>query len=100
MIMFRKIILLCIVLLLLTFLASPFAAAAGLTESPALVKELRHWSNPDYTRIAITVDREVHFETHRLPPNADAAVPSRIYLDIAGKLGKGVKDIRIGDRLL
>lgn len=72
--------------------------AAGLTESPAMVKELRHWSNPDYSRIAITVDREVHFETHRLPPNSSA--PPRIYLDIVGKLGEGVKDIKIGDRLL
>jgi N-acetylmuramoyl-L-alanine amidase len=95
----RKMIFLCIVLLL-ALLAPPFAAAAGLNSSSALVTELRHWSNPDYTRIAITIDREVHFETHRLPPNADAAVPSRIYLDIAGKLGKGVKDIKIGDRLL
>ena len=67
----------------------------------AIVKEMRHWSNPDYTRIAITIDREVKFEPHQLPLSTDANTPSRIYIDIsAGRIGPGVRDIQIGDGLL
>ena len=32
----------------------------------ALVTDLRYWSNPDYTRIAVTLDREVTFTPHKL----------------------------------
>ncbi|MCM2357361.1 MAG: N-acetylmuramoyl-L-alanine amidase [Geobacteraceae bacterium] len=66
----------------------------------ALVREMRHWSNPDYTRIAVTLDREVPFETHRLPQLPNSTAPPRLYIDLAGKLGAGVKDIPIGDGLL
>ena len=68
---------------------------------PALVKELRHWSNPDYTRIAISLDRETKFEYHRLPPNREQNIPPRLYMDIEGaRIAPGVKDITIGDGLL
>jgi N-acetylmuramoyl-L-alanine amidase len=67
----------------------------------AVVKEMRHWSNPDYTRIAVTIDREVKYETHLLPQSTDANIPARIYIDIfTGKIGHGVRDIQIGDGLL
>lgn len=67
----------------------------------AIVKEMRHWSNPDYTRIAVTIDREVKFETHQLPQSTGANTPSRIYIDIfTGRVGHGVRDIQIGDGLL
>ncbi len=67
----------------------------------ALVRELRHWSNPDYTRIAIALDREAKFEFHRLPPNEEMKSPPRLYIDIIGaKIAPGVKDITIGDGLL
>ncbi|HYS43400.1 MAG TPA: N-acetylmuramoyl-L-alanine amidase [Geobacteraceae bacterium] len=68
--------------------------------TPALVKEMQHWSNPDYSRIAVTLDREVKFETHQLPQLPNSSVPPRIYIDLAGKLAAGVKDIPIGDGLL
>lgn len=68
---------------------------------PALVKELRHWSNPDYTRIAITLDREARFAFHRLPQNREKKIPPRLYIDIEkAKIAPGVNDIRIGDGLL
>ncbi len=81
----------------------PKEAAGQVEESttPALVTELRHWSNPDYTRIAITLDREARYEYHRLPPNRERDVPPRLYIDIDGaKVGPGVKDLHIGDGLL
>ena len=69
--------------------------------APALVKEMRHWSNPDYTRIAVTLDRECKFEYHRLPENREKGVPPRLYIDIDGAVvAPEVKDIPIGDGLL
>jgi N-acetylmuramoyl-L-alanine amidase len=68
---------------------------------PALLKDMRYWSNPDYTRIAVTFDREARFEYHQLPQNIDSGMPPRVYIDITGaRIGGGVKDIPIGDGLL
>ncbi|MBT1076719.1 N-acetylmuramoyl-L-alanine amidase [Geobacter grbiciae] len=70
-------------------------------KAAAVVKEMRHWSNPDYTRIAITVDREAHFETHQIKQHPGDALPSRIYLDITGaRVGPGVHDLQIADHQL
>jgi len=81
--------------------SSPKTRSAGalLSREPkAVVSELRHWSNPDYTRIAITVDREASFETHQIKQHPGDALPSRIYLDIAGaRIGPGVHDLQIAD---
>ena len=72
---------------------------ASVTPS-AVLNELKHWSNPDYTRISLELDRDVTWESHELGKgNADK--PGRIYIDLhRAKLGKGVKDITIGDGLL
>jgi N-acetylmuramoyl-L-alanine amidase len=76
-------------------------AAEEKQAEPALVKELRHWSNPDYTRIAVSLDREAKFAYHRLPPNREQNIPPRIYIDIEGaRITPGVKDITIGDGLM
>jgi N-acetylmuramoyl-L-alanine amidase len=67
----------------------------------AHVTGLQHWSNPDYTRIAITMDREASFEYHQLKKNEAVKLPPRIYIDIKGaKIAGGVKDMPIGDGLL
>jgi N-acetylmuramoyl-L-alanine amidase len=67
----------------------------------ALVTELHYWSNPDYTRIAVTMDRDVPYEYHQLKKGASGKLPPRLYLDLKGaRLAKGVKDIPIGDGLL
>lgn len=74
---------------------------SGADGGSAVVKELRYWSNPDYTRIAITVDREVRYEPHQIKQNPEAAYPSRIYIDLNGaRLAPGLKEIPIGDGLL
>ncbi len=85
----------------------PLPGQAALTHSAgngphaAAVTDLKHWSNPDYTRIAIAVDHEVEFESHSLSPNREVKVPSRIYIDIKGaRVAKGLKDVPIGDGLL
>src|SRR3954468_11687236 len=54
---------------------------ASLTPPPAkgplpLVTGVRHWSTPDYTRVAIDVDTEVKYEAGRIP------APDRIFFDL------------------
>ena len=41
-----------------------------------MVTGIRHWSTPDYTRVAIDVDREVKYEAGRVPH------PDRIFFDL------------------
>ncbi|MRR53053.1 MAG: N-acetylmuramoyl-L-alanine amidase [Deltaproteobacteria bacterium] len=76
--------------------------AIGASGRPrALVTDLRSWSNPDYTRIAVTLDREVTFTPHKLRRDPQVSLPERIYIDFAGaRIAPGVKDISIGDGLL
>ena len=42
----------------------------------AMVTGIRHWSTPDYTRVAIDVDAEVKYEAGRVPD------PDRIFFDL------------------
>ena len=42
----------------------------------SLVTGIRHWSTPDYTRVAIDVDNEVKYEAGRVPN------PDRIFFDL------------------
>jgi N-acetylmuramoyl-L-alanine amidase len=65
------------------------------------VTEVRHWSNPDYTRIAVTLSQDAVFEKHEIAKTPGSALLSRIFFDINGaRLSPGVKDITIGDGLL
>jgi N-acetylmuramoyl-L-alanine amidase len=43
-----------------------------------LLTNIRHWSTPDYTRVAIDLDEEVKYQTGRVPH------PSRIFFDLQG----------------
>jgi N-acetylmuramoyl-L-alanine amidase len=64
---------------------------------PALLSEMKHWSNPDYTRISLELDRDVTWEAHQLGKDG----PGRVYIDInRTKLGKSIREITIGDGLL
>src|SRR5260370_37542324 len=44
----------------------------------AQVTGIRHWSTPDYTRVAIDLDDDVTYEAARVPN------PDRIYFDLDG----------------
>ena len=81
--------------------AEPAKPAEG-EEGLAVVQDLRHWSNPNYTRVVVYVDRETEF-THRLlkkDPTIDK--PPRLYVDLGNStLGGGKqKNIPINDDLL
>jgi len=66
----------------------------------AVLSEVKHWSNPDYTRISLELDRDVTWEAHELSKGSQGK-PGRVYIDINRvRLGKGAKDITIGDGLL
>ena len=78
-----------------SLLISPLLHPAQAAQKEGLVgvTELKHWSTPDYTRISVTLEKEVHFEHHK--------IPNKLYLDIDGaQLRPGVKDLNIGDGLL
>lgn len=66
----------------------------------AQLLELKHWSNSDYTRIAISLDHDVTWETHELD-KASTGKPGRIVIDLQNtRLSNGISDITIGDGLL
>ena len=67
---------------------------------PAVLNEMKHWSNLDYTRVSLELDRDVTWETHELGKNSPGK-PGRIYIDLnRTRLGPSVRDITIGDGLL
>jgi N-acetylmuramoyl-L-alanine amidase len=70
--------------------------------TPAQVLALKHWSNPDYTRIAIMLDHDVTWESHELDKAAGrVGKPGRIFIDLQNaRLGSALRDITIGDGLL
>lgn len=81
---------------------APAQKAAERTEKKrsALLTDVKHWSNPDYTRIAISLDHDAVFETHQLKSHSQDSHPSRVYLDIHhARTGAG-KSIPVGDGLL
>lgn len=71
------------------------------SSAPAQLSELRHWSTPDYTRVAVTLNHEATFEKHEIAKSPGSAILSRIFFDVNGaRLSPGVRDISIGDGLL
>lgn len=73
---------------------------SGAARPSAVLNEMKHWSNPDYTRISLELDRDATWETHELGKGGGGK-PGRVYIDLKRtRLGKNVKDITIGDGLL
>lgn len=66
----------------------------------AVLNEIKHWSNPDYTRVSIELDRDVVWESHELG-RGSGGKPGRIFVDIKRtRLAREARDITIGDGLL
>jgi N-acetylmuramoyl-L-alanine amidase len=62
-----------------------------------LLTNIRHWSTPDYTRVAIDLEQEVKYDTGRVPH------PDRIFFDLHGaKLASGLvgKSFEVDDGFL
>lgn len=69
------------------------------------VEDVRTWSYPDYTRVVIELDRAVDVPPDavvRLPANAGAGRPERLYVDVPGIwVGRRFESgIEVGDGLL
>lgn len=75
-----------------------YSELSSATKHPlAILSEMKHWSNPDYTRISLELDRDVTWEDHELGKGK----PGRIYIDINhARLGHKIRNITIGDGLL
>jgi N-acetylmuramoyl-L-alanine amidase len=67
-----------------------------------LVTRIKHWSNPDYTRVVIYVDDEVPYGHHLLRRDPSIHKPPRLYIDIdSAKISPGLEQpIPIHDGLL
>jgi len=46
------------------------------------VKDIRHWSTPNYTRVVIDLEDSVSYKHHLLKPDPDINKPRRLYLDL------------------
>jgi N-acetylmuramoyl-L-alanine amidase len=73
-----------------------------LSGDKAVIREIRCWSNPSYTRIVVDADRQVTYEPHLLKKDTTNNKPPRLYLDLDdSRLGKDIKTaIPVDDNLL
>jgi N-acetylmuramoyl-L-alanine amidase len=66
----------------------------------AVLNDIKHWSNPDYTRVSLELDKDITWEAHELGKGSPGK-PGRVYIDInRSRLSRTVRDITIGDGLL
>jgi N-acetylmuramoyl-L-alanine amidase len=68
----------------------------------ALVKDIRHWSTPTYTRVVIDLEEPVKYSAHLLKKDPKAKKPRRLYLDLEkARVGSEIEtSIPIKDGLL
>jgi N-acetylmuramoyl-L-alanine amidase len=64
-------------------LAGLAALALG-ADRPSDVRGIRHWSYPEFTRVAIELNRPTEASIKRLAADPAAQRPERLYLDLAG----------------
>lgn len=68
----------------------------------ALVKNVRQWSDTDYSRVVIDLERDVSFKTFVLPPNKGAGRPYRLVVDLDGSRTRPgqVYKLKVNDGIL
>jgi len=74
----------------------------GLSAPRGRVTAIRHWSNPDYTRVVIDLSKKSAYKSHMLKKDPSIGKPRRFFIDIEGStLSNTLKrDIPINDGLL
>ena len=79
-----------------------FAARAAGDDKAVRVTELKHWSSPTYTRVAITLTGKAAFTHHLLKKDPAINKPRRLVVDItrAGLAKDLQKELPINDGLL
>lgn len=48
----------------------------------AIIKQIRHWSTEDYTRVVIETDKEIKYTSRMLRADPELKTPPRLYVDI------------------
>jgi N-acetylmuramoyl-L-alanine amidase len=90
--------------LALLFLLFLTPCVMGVERPPGLgdVRDLRFWSHPDYTRVVVELTRAVDAQLVRLPADARAGRPERLYVDLERIwVGRTYSDgVPVGDGLL
>jgi N-acetylmuramoyl-L-alanine amidase len=80
------------------WLGLPLGASA---EVHAQVRGVRHWSYPGFSRVSVELSGPVEVAVQRLPAEAAAGRPERLYLDLEGaRLGAPAAPLVVGDGLL
>jgi N-acetylmuramoyl-L-alanine amidase len=46
------------------------------------IKDIRHWSTPNYTRVVVDAEGPVKYQQHLLKPDPELHKPRRLYLDL------------------
>jgi len=67
-----------------------------------LVKDIRHWSTPSYTRVVVDVEDQVKYRDHLLKKDPELGKPRRLFVDLHNAwISKGIESpIPIKDGLL
>jgi N-acetylmuramoyl-L-alanine amidase len=78
------------------------SAAPSAPDGMVTVSNLRYWSNPNYTRVVVDVDKETSYNHHLLKRDPSINKPQRLYVDLNNsRLGENIrKTIPIDDDLL
>lgn len=67
----------------------------------ATVTDVKHWSNPEYTRVVVYAKGKISYETHQLKKDPSLGKPPRMYVDLKGTIPQSLcNPIPIGDGLL
>jgi N-acetylmuramoyl-L-alanine amidase len=83
--------------------AAPTGPAPGRSNgAPATVKDLRFWSNPNYTRVVVDLDGATTYRHHLLKKDPEIGKPQRLFVDFdRSRLGKDLqRQVPINDDLL
>ena len=78
------------------------AKAKAKLQQMVLVKDIRHWSTPTYTRVVIDLGDQVKYKGHLLKKDPDLKKPRRLYVDLRNAwINKDIEtSIPIKDELL
>ncbi len=82
--------------------STPMTESAPIASQDAVITDIRHWSNPSYTRVVIDIAKGRKFTHALLEKNPTLNKPMRLFLDIENsRLGKNIpKHTYINDHLL
>ncbi|MFQ5480676.1 MAG: N-acetylmuramoyl-L-alanine amidase [Thermodesulfobacteriota bacterium] len=91
-----------LLLAIINFFIFLFLPAAAFTAPLNTITAIRHWSNPDYTRVVIDLTGKASYEYHLLKKDPSIHKPRRFFVDIKDSSpAKSLsRDITINDGLL